>query len=235
MLPSVFSAEEIERFRAVTLGNLGLMGQTREVAHSYHLAGFHRFPALAALHGRIVSDRQIADFMSACFGAGAFDDIGLSDITVNRSQHWHTDLLRGRYSAFLDGGIAWAEPAGGCVKALIYLQDGASLQVVPGSHLEQSPLDDDLLESIAEKASPARVAVRAGDVVMMDIRLLHRGATDEDMARPELRETPKILCSTVFGSIGSAFSEAMRKGNAQRMADWDRRHLQAALCPTSLP
>lgn len=232
VLPSVFSDEEITWFRAATMNNLDLMGQTRNVAHSYHLAGFHRFPALAALHSRIVSDKRINEFVSGCFDPDAYCAIGLSDITVNRSQQWHTDLLRGRYSEFLEGGLPWAEQGAGCIKALIYLQDGASLQVVPGSHLAPSPLDDGLLEGIAETQDAVRVKVRSGDVVMMDIRALHRGATSDEMSRPELIIAPKILYSTVFGPVGSAFAQAMQVGNAHRMADWDRRYLGRV--PTSV-
>ena len=141
VLPSVFRDTEIEEFRAGTVSNLGIMGQTRDVAHSYHLAGFHRFPALSAIHARIVADEKINQLLSAYYGGGAYYAIGLSDITVNRSQQWHTDLLRGRYSDFLKEVGPWSEQPGGCVKALVYLQDGASLRIVQRS-LVPSPLDD---------------------------------------------------------------------------------------------
>lgn len=201
------------------------MGQTRDVAHSYHLAGFHRFPSLSAIHARISSEEAINHFLSAYYSGRPYYTIGLSDITVNRSQQWHTDLLRGQYSRFLDKGIAWEKSGGSCIKALLYLQDGASLGIVPGSHLIPSPLDDTQLDGLARSQDLVWLSVRAGDVVMMDIRMLHRGSTDEDMQNPELAQTPKILVSTVFGLIGSAFTEAMQIGNAHRMVDWDRRFL----------
>lgn len=225
VLPSVFTQQEIVDFRSTTMANLSWMGRTRRAAHAYHLAGFHRFPALTILHGRIVSDPRINQFASACLDTNSYGAIGLSDITVNRSQQWHTDLLRGRYSDFLAGGLPWAKSASTCIKALVYLQDGSSLQIVPGSHLAPSPLDDGLLAGMAETQDAVRVKVRSGDVVMMDIRALHRGATDEEMSNPDLAMTPKILCSTVFGPIGSPFAQAMQIGNAYRMADWDRQYL----------
>lgn len=225
ILPSVFSAAEISQFRATAVANLPIMGQTRDVAHSYHMAGFHRFPSLSTLHAQIASSESINRFLSAYYGASSYYAIGLSDITVNRSQRWHTDLLRGPYSRFLENGLAWKEDGGRCIKALVYLQDGKSLGVVPGSHLDATPLDDALLDDLARSREVAWLSVKAGDVVMMDIRLLHRGSTDEEMRRPELAQTPKILISTVFGSIGSAFTQAMQIGNAHRMADWDRKFL----------
>ena len=225
VLPGVFSEAEINAFRAATMNNLAMMGQTRDVVHAYHLAGFHRFPALAELHAQIAGNDTLNAFLSAYYGGRSYYAIGLSDITVNRSQHWHTDLLRGKYSAFLDQGVAWAEMQASCIKALVYLQDGASLAVVPGSHAAPTPLDDVQLEELANSADVVRAKVRTGDVVMMDIRVLHRGSTDADMRRPELAQNPKILFSTVFGPVKSEFAQAMQIGNAHRMADWDRRFL----------
>lgn len=225
ILKSVFSDHDVERFRAATVKNLSIMAQTRDVAHSRHLAGFHRFPALTALHSEIASNDVINDFLVAHYAGRAYYAIGLSDITVNRSQQWHTDLLRGRYSDFLKDLSPWARPKDSCIKALVYLQTSNSLRIVPGSHLSPSPLDDVMLDRLAQSQDVAKLEVEAGDVVMMDIRSLHRGATDEEMRKPELADSPKILVSTVFGPIASAFTQAMQFGNTQRMLDWDRLYL----------
>ena len=48
--------------------------------------------------------------------------IGLSDITVNRSQPWHTDLLRGAYARFLTPDMCWGDASRPCIKALLYLR-----------------------------------------------------------------------------------------------------------------
>ena len=201
------------------------MGQTRSSAHSYHLAGFHRFPALSTLHGRIVDDPDINNFLAAYFEQKPYYAIGLSDITINRSQQWHTDLLRGQYAGFLDGTNPWSPDNGNCLKVLIYLQDGESLQIVPRSHMDRSPLDDNQLANVAETMEVVSVKVKAGDVVFMDIRLLHRGSTDEAMSNPALEHSPKILMSTVFGPIASQFAQAMQIGNVHRTVDWDRKFL----------
>lgn len=226
VLPSVFTEAEIEIFRAATTKDLGRMGRTRGISHSYHLAGFHRFPSLTAIHTRITENDRLTRFLTACYGDTPYYALGLSDITVNRSQHWHTDLLRGRYSHFLDHCTPWSKEAGVCLKALVYLQDGSSLRLVPRSHLSPLPLDDAALECLADTEDDiVRVEVRAGDVVMMDIRALHRGSTDDDMRSTTLVQHPKILVSTVFGPIASPLSCAMAIGNAHRMADWDRLYL----------
>ena len=149
ILRSVFPDPTIERFRALTIMNLDIMGRTREAEHSRHLAGFHRFPALATLHSEIASNRKIYDTLSDYYEGRAYYAIGLSDITVNRSQQWHTDLLRGKYSEFLKDGSPWVETRGSCIKALVYLQAGNSLRVLPRFHLSPTPLDDPMLDSIA--------------------------------------------------------------------------------------
>lgn len=225
ILPAVFGAVEIDRFRAGAIRCLDMMGQTRNVDHSYHLAGFHRFAELTDMHSSVASNATINGFLADYYSGSPYYAIGLSDITVNRSQQWHTDLLRGPYSRFLETVDPWAQRAQGCIKALLYLQSGRSLRIVPGSHRSPSPLDDAMLDRLARSQGVLELKVEAGDVVMMDIRSLHRGSTDEEMSRPELAQAPKILVSTVFGPIGSAFTEAMQLGNAHRMADWDRLHL----------
>jgi hypothetical protein len=226
LLPSVFDKHEIKEFRTKIADNLGAMGQTRTNLHSYHLAGFHRFPALSGMHGKIVDDFTINRFMAAYFGHTRYYAIGLSDITVNRSQQWHTDLLRGQYAGFLAAINPWSSANGNCLKVLMYLQDGESLKIAPRSHLDPSPFDDKQLADIAETIETTPVKVRAGDIVVMDIRVLHRGSTDEAMKQPELKNSPKILISTVFGPIASDFAQAMQVGNAHRMADWDRKFLK---------
>jgi phytanoyl-CoA dioxygenase PhyH len=225
IIRSVLPDHVVERFRALTTANLDTMARTRDAEHSRHLAGFHRFPALATLHSEIASNRAIGDTLSDYYEGRAYYAIGLSDITVNRSQQWHTDLLRGAYSEFLKDGSPWVETRGSCIKALVYLQAGNSLRVLPGFHLAPTPLDDPMLDSLARTEDTTELNVEAGDVVMMDIRTVHRGATDEEMSEPKLARSPKILVSTVFGLIASAFTQAMQLGNVQRMVDWDRRYL----------
>ena len=225
VLKQALAPETVARMRQVTCANLDLMGQTRASDQSYHLAGFHRFSALLDVERALTSSPQVQAFMEAHFRPPGWESIGLTDITVNRSQHWHTDLLRGAFSRYLDGIDPWASRRADCVKALAYLQDGKSLRIVPGSHFTPTPLDDLKLENLAKGCSTMQLDIEAGDVVMMDIRALHRGSTDQEMANPALSHTPKILASMVFGQIGSTFSQAMRTGNSARMQAWDQAHL----------
>ena len=227
ILPSVFDAAAVAVEREACLNARPLMGQTRNVDHAYHLAGFHRFQSLMGLHTTVATHERVQDFLAAYYGPEKFYAIGLSDITINRSQQWHTDLLRGKFSSFLPEGVAWNRAGASCIKVLVYLQPGKSLRIVPGSHLGPTPLDDAELEKHPSLQNQKQMELNVGDVVMMDIRALHRGSTDEEMKSPELAKNPKVLVSTVFGAIKSEFAQAMQLGNAHRMMGWDAKFLSA--------
>ncbi|OYX25148.1 MAG: hypothetical protein B7Z10_07210 [Rhodobacterales bacterium 32-66-7] len=227
-IPSAFPIDTIEEFRSIVTGGLSRMGQTRAVAHSRHLAGFHRFPEFASIATNIRENPAVTAFLLAAFGPDQPFDIGLTDITVNRSQDWHTDLLRGPYASFLDGCDPWAKDETPCLKVLVYLQPGKSLRLLPGSHLRPSPLDDGQIAESVEQAAKTQLDIASGDVVILDIRTVHRGSTDEEMADTQLADTPKILVSMVFGATGSRFAQAMRDGNLCRMAQWDQKFLPSS-------
>lgn len=221
-LKAVFRPDEVAHFRDKVLQNLDQMGRTRSASHSHHLAGF---PTFAKLHAELATHPTVTAFLSHVFDQDPYLSIGLSDITVNRSQHWHTDLLRGPYAQHLEGIDPWAPTVGPCIKVLLYLQPGKSLRIVRGSHLSPTPLDDAALEQLAQSVTVDRLELETGDVVMMDLRALHRGSTDEEMAATAGGAQSKILMSTVFAPLSSPLSQAIQVGNAHRMVDWDRRHL----------
>lgn len=230
VLRAAFSQTEVAEMRRRSTQNFDRMGQTRNVAHSFHLAGFHRFSCFSALDEKITQNPMITGFLGEFFKE-EFGDIGLSDITVNRSQRWHTDLLRGPFAQLLKDVNPWADPKGACIKALVYLQGGKSLRIVRESHLNPTPLDDDALEKLAQSSQVEQLEINAGDVVMMDIRALHRGSTDQEMDQSSLVDCPKILLAKVFGRTSSAFCRTMRDGNAERMAAWDNKYLPPELTP----
>lgn len=226
ILKAAISHSAIQDMRAAILAQKDQMASTRAAAHARHLAGFHRNDKLARVHETLADNPALQGALTAHYGAGNATLFGLSDITINRSQHWHTDLLRGKYARFLDGVDVWAEPRATCIKALAYLQDGKSLRFVRGSHKSPTPLDDVALEALADRSDVHQLTVEAGDIVLMDLRTLHRGSTDAEMSSETLEHSPKILVSTVFGQKNAPLTKAMAQGNAARLADWEARHLQ---------
>jgi hypothetical protein len=157
-------------------------------------------------------------------GGGGVRSIGLSDITINRSQPWHVDLLRGKYSHYLDNSISWTADEGGVYKAILYLNDTDSLKVVRGSHLKPVLLDNDHYAEPGEDAEVASISVYAGDVVVMDLRCAHRGSDEAAYASGQWDEDPRILVSTVLGGADRRLTRAMEIGNFFRLQDWLDRH-----------
>ena len=226
VMPSALDNSDVVRFRTIILNNLNIMGQTRNISHSFHLAGFHRFQELSGIHQEVISNNIVSSFLADYYNQDTAYAIGLTDITINRSQHWHTDLLRGEYSSYLANGLPWQNQNQSCIKILIYLQAGKSLRIVPKSHLLPTPLDDTQLASQATSSSHIQLGLNAGDIVLMDIRALHRGSNEDEMSDPKLAQNPKILVSTVFGATNSIFAKAMQIGNNNRMKQWDKKYLK---------
>ena len=154
--------------------------------------------------------------------------IGLSDITINRSQHWHTDLLRGKYEPYLNGVDIWGSECAGVYKLLMYLQDG-NLKIVRGSHRVPVSLENDEHAEPGDNADVVGVSFKAGDVVVMDIRTSHRGSTEDVFLSGVYDDDPKILVSTALGVDGGKLTDAMEFGNARRLMDWQDQYRDAPL------
>ncbi|GAB2473576.1 hypothetical protein GCM10027082_26190 [Comamonas humi] len=219
-----YPAAAVEQARASVLDHFHLLRNTRPHPASGHLAGFHRYPELAHLEPLLCGHAGLQQILCAAAAAGSMRAIGLSDITVNRSQQWHVDLLRGRYQRYLTADMCWGDAGGGVYKILWYLQDGKSLRVRPGQHLVPIALDDDACAEPGPGADIRAVGVQAGDIVLMDIRLPHRGSSEAELDNAASLSHPKILVSTVVGAASQPLTAAMEAGNAERLRDWEQRN-----------
>jgi len=226
ILSGVFNNLEINQMRDEVIANLKNMAKTQNLDQSYHLAGFHRYPSLSRLHSNIASNQRINVALKDFYGAEDYITIGLSDVTINRSQHWHTDLLRGKYSTHLESTDPWDQHNTPCLKALVYLQAGRGLSVLSGSHQIRTPLNDKNISTELNLKNSQQIEVASGDVVLMDIRLIHRGSTEIEMNSQQLVSKPKILVSTVFGKVNMPITMAMQTGNLFRNIDWDKKWLR---------
>lgn len=221
VLRAAFAPDEIERARRSVLAHVDLMRNTRPTPSSRHLAGFHRFPELEPLHLLLTGNQQTQEVISSLLGP-EYRTIGLSDITINRSQQWHKDLLRGRFSHFIDDEHPCENNHGKAFKVILYTQDSSSLLVVPGSHRQDISLESDHFAIPADDVPVTRIETRAGDAVVIDICTTHRGSAEEAFASQEVSDSPKILVSTVFGRSNCIFADSMESGNAERLFWWQR-------------
>lgn len=220
VLRGIFDKAAVAQARQLVLDNRGLFKNTRPSLSAGHLAGFHRFPTLEPLHTMLSGNPVILDFLRLLLKGMGVRSIGLSDITINRSQHWHNDLLRGQFKTHLNGSFIWEVDRGGVYKVLFYLQDGASLKLIRGSHIKPISLDNDRYSEPGEDTDVATVRVHAGDVVIMDIRSSHRGANESAYASGQWDDNPRILISTVLGGVDCRLTRAMEKGNFHRLMEW---------------
>ncbi len=228
-LRGVFKPATVLACRELILKNRALLKNTRPSSSALHLAGFHRFPELESLHTQLASNPVVSRLFEHLLADTSMQTIGLSDITINRSQPWHKDLLRGTFSAYLQGqdlreDICWGENGGGVYKVLFYLQSGSSLKVIRGSHKVPIPLQSDRSSEPDEQALVEALSVTAGDVVIMDIRMSHRGASEEVYAGGQYDDDPRMLISTALGAANGPLTRAMEVGNFHRMLDWMERN-----------
>jgi len=224
VLGDMYPASVIESARRTVMANLHLLRNTRPNRASGHLAGFHRHPALEALHPLVSACPAALRILQEATGCSAIRSIGLSDITVNRSQAWHTDLLRGPFRHHLDPKACWGPRGGGVYKALLYLQPGRSLSLMPGGHRGPRSLRDDQECIPTDPSQAITIEVNPGDLVIMDIRLPHCGSTEEALADPRFEQSPKILVSTVLGADSYPLTRAMEIGNFDRLMQWESMH-----------
>ena len=219
IIPKVFSQSDIDRARKRVLANLHLMRNTRSNKSSRHLAGFHRYPDLEPLHYIMTSHPIIQSYLTELCGE-QMRTIGLSDITINRSQQWHKDLLRGKFQHLLGANSSCSNCHGLVFKVLVYLQDSSSLQFIPGSHKQDISLDSDEHAIPTDLKQVKNINARAGDVVILDICTTHRGSKEDVFLSSEMDANPRILISTVFGTSFSEFTDVMEAGNAIRLSEW---------------
>jgi GR25 family glycosyltransferase involved in LPS biosynthesis len=224
VLEGVFDRETVDLSREQVMEHWPLYKNTRPTPSSRHLAGFHLYPELESLHKLLAENKKVLNFMKLVMGGQQARSIGLSDITINRSQHWHKDLLRGKYEAYLNGVDIWGGECPGVYKLLMYLQDGTSLKIIRGSHRVPVSLENDECAEPGDNADVVNVSFKAGDVVAMDVRTSHRGSTEEVFLSGAYDDDPKILVSTALGVDGGKLTDAMELGNAARLMDWQDRY-----------
>lgn len=224
VLSNLFTPEQIACARKTVQDNMHLLKNTRPTVSSRHLAGFHRHPQFDNLHSMLAGHPDICGFIRGVLDDSEIVTIGLSDITVNRSQEWHCDLLRGQFSTYLNDDICWGARGGGVYKTLLYLQPGRTLATLPGSHLRRISLADDQCVIPKDPDSITYVHVNPGDVVIIDLRLIHRGSTEAEMQSLALVDHPKILVSTVFGGVDYPLTHAMEVGNFHRLMAWIKKY-----------
>jgi hypothetical protein len=221
IIESAFDLTDVEESRRIVQDHKHLMKSTRPSPTSRHLAGFHRYPALEPVHQLITGNSLVRAVIGDLLGSD-IRTIGLSDITMNRSQQWHKDLLRGSFRRFIEDENPCEKHHSKLFKVVLYMQDSSSLHVVPGSHRHDISLESDEYAVPDADAEVVSVKTKVGDAVVIDICTTHRGSPEEVFASMTESDTPRMLISTVFGSAYCDFADRIELGNAERTSVWQR-------------
>jgi DNA-binding NtrC family response regulator len=96
--------------------------------------------------------------------------------------------------------------------------------VIRGSHLAPISLENDAYAKPAADATVETIPVEVGDIVIMDIRMSHRGGSEAVYATGQYDDDPPILVSTAMGGIHQPLTRAMEIGNFHRLVDWMERN-----------
>ena len=92
VVPGVFDASAIAQMRLSILGNVDIMSNTRPTQTARHLAGFHRFACFEAIHAAIATGPRLRHILDNVYRDSQMIALGLSDITINRSQQEHVGI-----------------------------------------------------------------------------------------------------------------------------------------------
>ncbi len=207
----------------------------------WYIADCFRVPELAHLFDEVTADPRLRKFLAAQLG----DDFYLlerSEMYIGRAVPWHFDAIYSSISMFgahLGGVVHDAESSWSSlpmrsktVTVAIYFRDhdkdGKGLTVIPYSHLKSTARARTEELAYAGKLKGEHVSTRAGDAVVFDSLLLHRGIgkADADFSRKPGTEH-RITLSLSFGRADAA-SEAFSRGFGFRGKLY---HYNSSICP----
>jgi hypothetical protein len=158
---SAFSEQEIQTLRK-KLASYFRQNGTHRHGGKIEWRGIHKLPELADI---VINDRLL-EALRSCTSPDDPVLTGESDLQINTLSRWHKDIDQdGELKELASRPDGWR-----VCKAAIYLQDQPAdsrqaLKVRPGSHRRR----------LGEVAQEVALGVRAGDVILFDVRIDHAG------------------------------------------------------------
>lgn len=161
VLRGVFSSTEVAAMREAVLAAVRRSSHFRPAEGGMRAyRGLHTVPGL----GRILLGDRLLATMASLVRTETVLMTGECDVNVDVTSGWHKDV-----NEDWNLGDALFGPGWTVYKAAVYLQDlspAEALAVRPGSHRNRAP----------GRGAPVALAVTAGDVVVFDVRIDHKGA-----------------------------------------------------------
>jgi hypothetical protein len=209
LFPAVFTDTEIRDLRAAVAAYFRRSGRF-EYGGKTGARGYHALPAVAQT---LLSDRLLA-IAAACTWPERPVLTGECDVHANVLSRWHKDI----HDDWALTDAIFADRAWRVYKAAVYLQDQpaaspTALKVRPGSHRRH----------LGEVEETRALAVKAGDVIVFDVRLDHAGqfpSVPERALRRGLKAAmaPLRRDHEAWFAHARTLARALRPGGAERMA-----------------
>ena len=180
----LFDIDFLDSLRTLIIKHIHLFENTRSYSVSRHLPSFHIYKPLSSLMA-LSQQPDINILLNNILGDYKF--LNFSDITINRSQSWHKDLLRGKYIKYYEGKKTICSDFHDHVyKLLIYLQDQSSLKIIKNSHLKDINLHSDEFAQPSTSDQIVQINSKKGDAILMDICLTHAGSNEDECSSLDL-------------------------------------------------
>jgi len=224
VVKKLFDTNLLDSLRALIIKHIHLFENTRSYSASRHLPSFHIYKSLSSLMA-LSQNPDIKILLNSVLGDYKF--LNFSDITINRSQPWHKDLLRGKYTKIYEGKKTICSDFHDHVyKLLFYLQDQSSLKIIKNSHIEDIDLHSDEFAQPNTSDEIIKINSKKGDAILLDICSTHAGSNDDECSSLDLFDqgNTKILITFVFGKTDSWLSGVMEEGNQARLIDWNKKY-----------
>lgn len=181
LVRNVLSAEQVERVRAIFDG---YVSSDEDAESTIEATALLRLPEM-----NFIFDELLMEALKVWLG-GTLTYYPNYVGRLNRRTDWHLD--HGFSPKYLPEGDHLYDPRFRHAQCIVYLQDnqpglGGGLDVRPGSH-KWAATGDVPHEEWVQRAYPDAVSIdsKAGDLVIFDGRLMHRGTPQE--GRRELRK-----------------------------------------------
>jgi hypothetical protein len=184
VVPNVLSAEEIENLKLVCDNYLASTHSSESEVPS---SDFLKDQDLS----NVVFNDKVIEVTKKILGDG-YTIYPNFVARLNRFTKWHID--NGFHSKYIPGDSSYLhKPTFRHAQCAIYLQEnsdagGGGLDVVPGTHLNEIPMDNKDKNDISLKtlmkvtANAISLKTNAGDLILFDGRLLHRGTQPKGLS-----------------------------------------------------
>lgn len=203
IIQNVFTSKEIDEFKAEIINYTKKKYKNIHAKSIIDPANKHPLPSIH----KIINNNTINNVLMKIFDTTDYRFCGHNDIGIDRIVGWHKDKLNGIYSKYQRHDIwsSYQNEKHEILKVLVYLQNHKEkkdgLRIIPKSHLDRN----------ITKNNSIHIDIEAGDILIFDQRITHRGPKNTG-------NTCRTLISVGFGK-NNIFTDEFELGTQHRQKD----------------